>query len=118
MLVNRLAFDLMLAAAAVTAGVELFLGIKLRGWESSSDGWRLQLTEAEAHPCLPSPQRPTSICSAPNEEHGGSEIRVLDKKPSLIRARCIIDATGRSSRLASWVGARRFVFDRLIADEL
>jgi len=113
--VDRLAFDRMLAAAAVAAGARLFLGTKLCGCEASIDGWQLHLTEDEADTYLKTPLQTTLIRPEILEAQTVRVADSLGKKPSGLRARCVIDATGRSAHLAPWVSARRFVFDRLIA---
>jgi flavin-dependent dehydrogenase len=81
--VDRLAFDRMLAEAAVMAGAELRCGTALASCEAADDGrWLLRLN------------------------HAGD--------PTPLRARVLIDATGRAAHLARWVGAQRIVFDRLV----
>ena len=83
--VDRLAFDRMLAEAAVTAGAELRCGTALVHCEAVDDGrWLLRF-----------------------DEHGTGD-------PTPLRARVLIDATGRATHLARWVGAQRIVFDRLV----
>ena len=83
--VDRLAFDRMLADAAVTAGAELRCGITLQDCTAADDGrWLLRF-----------------------DEHGTGTADPL-------RARVLIDASGRGARLAHWVGARRIIFDRLV----
>ena len=83
--VDRLAFDRMLADAAVTAGAELRCGAALVGCEAAGEGrWALRLVEDGAG------------------------------APAAIRARVVLDATGRPAQLARWVGARPIVFDRLV----
>jgi flavin-dependent dehydrogenase len=80
-----LAFDRMLAQAAVEAGAELRCGAALVHCESTNDGgWLLRL----------------------NENGTGD--------PILRGARVLIDATGRAAHLARWVGAQRAVLDRLV----
>jgi flavin-dependent dehydrogenase len=86
--VDRLSFDCMLAQAARRAGATLLCETTLLRCDKSADGWALTLRER-------------------NED--GSEDKV-----SRLTARIVIDATGRSSRLAPWVGAERFLLDHLV----
>lgn len=87
--VDRLAFDLMLAQAACTSGAIPFLGTTLVRCGESSEGWVLELRE-----------------SADDK----TQSRELE-----LRARLVIDATGRAARLASHVGAHRMLLDHLVA---
>ncbi|GIJ55509.1 NAD(P)/FAD-dependent oxidoreductase [Virgisporangium aurantiacum] len=77
--VDRLAFDRMLASAAVSAGVELRLGVACRRVERDDAGWSLST--------------------------GGGRLR----------ARILVDATGRAASIGRRLGGRRIVFDRLVA---
>jgi flavin-dependent dehydrogenase len=86
--VDRLAFDGMLAHAARRAGATLLCETTLLRCDKSADGWALTLRE---------------------RSENGSEDKV-----SRLAARIVIDATGRSSRLAPWVGAERFLLDHLV----
>lgn len=87
--VDRLAFDYMLAQAARQAGATLLCETTLVRCDKSADGWALTLRE---------------------RSENGSEEQI-----SQLTARIVIDATGRSSRLAPWVGAERFLFDHLVS---
>jgi len=83
--VDRLAFDRMLADAAATSGAELQLGTAPLRCEVTDDGqWLLRIGDR------------TTGCA------------------TLLRARVLVDATGRPARMARWVGAHRIAFDRLV----
>jgi flavin-dependent dehydrogenase len=83
--VDRVAFDLMLAEAAVSAGAELRCGAALIGCDmADGNRWLLRL-----------------------QEHGTNE-RIR------LRARLLIDATGRAARLARRLGGERILLDRLV----
>jgi flavin-dependent dehydrogenase len=83
--VDRLAFDRMLAQAAVTAGAELRCGSAIVHCEVMNDGrWLLRCNER------------------------GS------RNSTALRARVLIDATGRGAHLARRLGAQRIIFDRLV----
>jgi flavin-dependent dehydrogenase len=83
---DRLAFDRMLADAAAAAGAQLRSGTICAGCDRSAGGpWELRLSE------------------------GGRRV------PGTIRARALVDATGRTAHLGRYLGAERIVFDRLVA---
>ena len=86
--VDRLAFDRMLAEAARTAGAVLLCGTTVVRCHGSADGWVLELLE---------------------RSDDGSERQTFQ-----LRADLVVDATGRASRLAPWVGAQRFLLDNLV----
>ncbi len=86
--VDRQAFDRMLADAAAQAGARLRTGCRVlscRADQSRSGGWVV---------------------------HGCHEASGMQ---SMLRARVLIDATGRTGVLKRMLGARRVVFDRLVA---
>jgi len=86
--VDRLAFDRMLAEAARTAGAVLLCGTTLVRCDVATDGWVLTLVER-------------------NDDR--------TKQPRFcLRAKVVIDATGRAAHLAPWVGAKRLLFDHLV----
>jgi flavin-dependent dehydrogenase len=85
--VDRCAFDRMLAEAAQQAGAAVFDGTTCVGCIHTSEAWTLTL-------------RPTG------ENHGDRTWQ--------LHARVVIDATGRSARLASWTGASRVLLDHLV----
>lgn len=85
--VDRLAFDRMLARAAVAAGAYLFEGVALQRSVHHEGLWRLQTTPL------------TSQIGEPSQT---------------VRARVMIDATGRRAQVARALGAQRILFDRLI----
>jgi len=84
--IDRSAFDRMLAEAACRAGAFGIFGSTLVGCEADGPGWRLVL--------------------GPSPPPGA---------PRVLRARLLIDATGRPARCAAWLGARRRPIDRLVA---
>jgi flavin-dependent dehydrogenase len=86
--VDRLAFDRILADAAREAGADLRCGTTVVRCQGSGDGWKLQLQE---------------------RGHDG-----LGQRISQVRAKVVIDATGRAACLAPWVSARRFLLDHLV----
>lgn len=86
--VNRRLFDSMLAESARSAGAKLLCGTNVVGCERSAGGWTLTLRERTGE--------------APRE------------CPRPLRATVLIDATGRSSALAHWMGAQRIVLDSLV----
>jgi flavin-dependent dehydrogenase len=87
--VDRSSFDRQLADAACRAGASPFFGTSLAGCAHDDRGWHLSLA-------------------------GHSRFRA-DRS---IRARLLIDATGRAARCAAWTGARRRPVDRLVAATL
>lgn len=82
--VDRRAFDRMLAEAAADAGAELRRSCTAVRCERVADAWRLGLREGEA--------------------------RTSDS----LSARVVVDATGRTARMARGAGAGRVVFDRMV----
>lgn len=84
--VDRRAFDEALALAAAGRGAELRCGTRVSAAAHHDDRWRLDL----------------------GTEAGGDDAEQ-------ITARVVIDATGRSGRFARVLGARRLVFDHLVA---
>ncbi|MGE5246214.1 MAG: FAD-dependent oxidoreductase [Betaproteobacteria bacterium] len=86
--VDRRAFDLMLARAAASAGATLVTGVTVAGCRGSAAGWILDLRHDEGH-----------------DRH----VRAMN-----LRARVVVDATGRATRLAALFHARRVAFDRLV----
>lgn len=85
--VDRQAFDQMLAHAAAAAGASLFQGVTLRGSEHRTGWWWLHTT-GDAH----------------RAEGSGQTLR----------ARVLIDATGRRAQVARSLGAKCILFDRLV----
>jgi flavin-dependent dehydrogenase len=89
--VDRRSFDEMLAMFASAAGVHVRLGARVVACQS-----------------LPAPLR-------------GMELHIADDAlahratPEVLRADFVVDASGRGSHLARNIGARRMVFDRLVA---
>ena len=83
--IERARFDAMLANRAVAAGASLWLGARVSSCEATHAGFRLQLTASE-----------------PRQSLGE------------VNARFIVDATGRRTALARFLGARHKTFDRLI----
>jgi flavin-dependent dehydrogenase len=86
--VDRRQFDVMLARAAVNAGACFVTETAVVGCRHSASGWTLDL-------------RPHASASPWD--------RVLE-----LRARVVIDATGRAAWLAAHIGAGRVIFDRLV----
>jgi flavin-dependent dehydrogenase len=86
--VERCAFDRMLAEAAERVGATLFCDTTCVGCRETSDGWTLAL-----------------------QQGGGTH--AAPARP--LRARVVIDATGRVARLARWVGASRILLDHLVS---
>lgn len=84
--VDRKAFDHMLASAAVRAGAVLLCHTTVEACRPSAAGWELTLQDE------------------PGNGAGG-----------LLRARVLVDATGRGARLAPWLGARRLPLDHLVS---
>jgi flavin-dependent dehydrogenase len=84
--VDRLSFDRMLVDAAVNAGVLLYLGESCRHCVETAAGWLLQLHATDS----PSP---------------------ITRE---LQTRVLIDATGRSARVARMIGAQRMLLDRLV----
>ena len=87
--VDRLAFDRMLAEAAIEVGASGRLATSVVSGQRVDGGWWLQLVE-----------------------RGGID---EGERRSELTARVVIEATGRSARFAPWAGARRQVIDRLVA---
>ena len=87
--VDRLAFDRMLADAAREAGVDLRCGTTVIRCDESADGWELQLQKRN--------------CDG------------LGQLMLRVRAKVVIDATGRAACLAPWVSAQRFLLDHLVS---
>ena len=85
--VDRCAFDRMLAEAAQRAGASLFDGTTCVSCTHTSEAWKLTLRARE-------------------ENRGGRAWQ--------LRSRVLIDATGRSARLAPWTGASRALLDHLV----
>src|SRR5258708_767718 len=85
--VDRRAFDIMLARAAADAGTAVVTDAAVVSLRHSADEWTLTLRRADVLP-----------------QHGDVELR----------ARVIIDATGRAASVAAQIGAGRVVFDRLV----
>ena len=85
--VDRRAFDELLANAAEAAGVSVLRVITLQRAEYAEDGWWLQ-SHAD--------QRQEGLV------------------PRTLRARVLIDATGRRAQIARSLGARRILFDHLV----
>ena len=83
--VERQRFDHMLAQSAVDAGAALHLGARVTGCDKIDAGFELQLTDAHARIQL-----------------------------GTVRARFVVDATGRRTALARFMHARHKTFDRLI----
>ena len=86
--VDRVAFDRMLAKAAHAAGTQLLCRTTFLGCQRAGENWELELQY--------------------HNEDGSARQRFR------IRAKMMIDATGRAARLAPWVGAKRLLFDRLV----
>ena len=86
--VDRGAFDRMLAEAAHAAGAQLLCRTTFHGCHRAGEDWELEL---ECH----------------NEDDS-------TRRRFWIRAKLMIDATGRVARLARWAGAKRLLFDRLV----
>jgi flavin-dependent dehydrogenase len=86
--VDRLAFDRMLADAARGVGANIRCGTTVVRCDRSANGWELQI-----------------------QGRGDG----LGERISLVRAKVVIDATGRAARLATWVSARRFLLDHLVS---
>lgn len=85
--VDRQAFDHMLARGAVSAGASLFDGVTLQRSVHREGFWRLQTSSS------------TMKSEAPDRT---------------LRARVLIDATGRRAQVACTLGAQRILFDRLV----
>ena len=116
---DRCRFDLMLAHAAQASGVEV-----LRGVRATSIGHiATPLREGEppgepiANPARPEPRPPKS--ESGHRFHASSAGwlvgAVVDGQQIERRAAILVDATGRSSSIASRFGGRRIVYDRLVA---
>jgi flavin-dependent dehydrogenase len=85
--VDRRAFDRMLARAAVTAGTSLFEGLALQRSVHRNGYWWLQT-------------KPFTLQA--------------EATPQTLRARVLIDATGRRAQVARALGAQRILLDRLV----
>ena len=99
--VERLAFDRMLAESARQAGATPFFGAAVAGCEESRKseaGWRLTLRAA----------------TAGGDDRSPEHARAADRGHTM-SARILVDATGRSARLASRLGAWRLPLDQLVA---
>lgn len=83
--VDRRVFDRMLARGAAAAGASLFEGVTLRRSVYRDGCWWLQTTPANLQAATP-----------------------------MLRARVLIDATGRRAQVARSLGAQRLLFDRLV----
>lgn len=86
--VDRAAFDRMLATAARDAGVALYSDTLVTGVAPAPRGWTLSLRSGE------------------RDDPGVAA--------ASLEAPLFVDATGRRARLATAVGARRRLFDRLV----
>jgi flavin-dependent dehydrogenase len=86
--VDRAAFDKLLATAAAQAGATLLLGTSVVRATGSARGWTVHASQSAV------------------EGHSHA---------LLLSAPVLIDATGRTTRLARSVGAHRLSFDRLVA---
>ena len=116
---DRRRFDLMLAHAAQASGVEVLRGPcdfhqpyrnpTSGGRASRRADRRIQLGRSLA---LPSPK--AGIDFMPYPPAGGWGPLSTGNKSSA-RAAILVDATGRSSSIASRFGGRRIVYDRLVA---
>jgi flavin-dependent dehydrogenase len=84
--VDRCAFDRMLSEAANRAGAAVFSATTCIECKETSGVWTLTLQ--------------------PSSERGG--------QAWTLRARVVIDATGRAARLAPWLGASRVLLDHLV----
>lgn len=141
--IDRLAFDRMLAEAAMAAGAELRCGAALVHCEAAPDSrWLLRFDEhntddagaasTRVEPLQSAPgshRTSTSIGTSPpgdprnrmiglpggGESRGGPNGQWSGRRSINMRARVLIDATGRSAHVARLVGARRIMFDRLVA---
>jgi flavin-dependent dehydrogenase len=87
--VDRRRFDLMLARAACAAGATPYFGMTLTSCAETTSEWQLELRQ-----------------TADSHRTG----RTLQ-----LRARVVIDATGRAARLATRLSARRFMLDHLVS---
>lgn len=85
--VDRRAFDRLLAHSAADAGAKLFEGTTLRHSEHRNDWWSLRIAS------------------------GSSPANATEQT---LRARVLIDATGRRAQVARALGARRLLFDHLV----
>lgn len=86
--IDRSKFDQMLAHGACEAGAMPFFGAAVVCCKESSEGWTLELRDG--------------LTRTPG-------------KPSIeLRARVVIDATGRAAHLARRLGAKRFLLDHLV----
>lgn len=83
--VDRASFDRMLAEGARNAGAKAFFGMSLAAFTSTRRGWQLVLHETGA-----------------------------EKKLS-VSTSLLIDATGRTARCSTQLGAQRVLLDRLVA---
>ena len=116
---DRRRFDIMLARAAQSFGVEVLCGA--RGISLSHVATPLREGEPPgepiANPARPEPRPPTSkkghrvhVFSA-----GWLVGAIVNEQQMKRRAALLVDATGRSSSIASRFGGRRIVYDRLVA---
>lgn len=79
---DRVGFERQLREAAMAAGVDWRVGVRVAGLLAAEDGWELEV----AH---------------------------WDGARGLLPAAFVVDATGRSARIARWCGARRISLDGL-----
>jgi flavin-dependent dehydrogenase len=86
--VERLAFDRMMAEQACRAGATPIFGVALGDCAEAADGWCVSLS---------------------GRDRGGHA-----SSRRTVSARVLIDATGRSARCATQLGARRMQLDRLV----
>jgi flavin-dependent dehydrogenase len=87
--VDRPALDQLLAKAAADAGAELVVETKVVSCRRSGGGWALTLNRHASR-------------------------RSRDTREWSVRARVVVDATGRSATIATRLGAGRMVFDKLV----
>lgn len=79
---DRIGFERQLRAAAIAAGVDWRVGVRVVGLLAAEEGWELEV-----------------------EENDGGR--------GLLPAAFVVDATGRSARIARWCGAHRISLDGL-----
>ncbi|MCW7541728.1 NAD(P)/FAD-dependent oxidoreductase [Aquabacterium sp. A7-Y] len=101
--VDRLAFDRMLADAAVSAGACRLDGTAVQACEAGPGGWRLSLA------ATPGTTRPRTAGRWPVARRAAAHAG-----PRQLTAAVLVDATGRSASLARRLGAQRLLFDRLV----
>ena len=120
---DRSAFDEMLAAVSVEAGVVRLEGATVTEWQAADEGgWELQISLEEGLQTASNGEGNLQVTSAKQEletaSHGGWNPQVKSKEQCLqttVTAEFVVDATGRKSWWARQLGVERLYADHLCA---